>query len=61
MGNLYAMRDWGHARDFVRGFWLINNQELVKGVRTDSNIDSRQPFEDYVIATSWSMSVLDFL
>ncbi|TNV78609.1 hypothetical protein FGO68_gene8496 [Halteria grandinella] len=61
VGNLYAKRDWGHARDFVRGFWIINNQELVKGVRNDSGIDSRQPFEDYVIATSWSMPVLDFL
>jgi GDPmannose 4,6-dehydratase len=25
IGNLYAKRDWGHARDFIRAFWLINN------------------------------------
>ena len=23
LGNLDAMRDWGHARDYVRGMWLI--------------------------------------
>jgi GDPmannose 4,6-dehydratase len=25
VGNLYAKRDWGHAKDFIKAFWLINN------------------------------------
>jgi GDPmannose 4,6-dehydratase len=40
VGNLYAKRDWGHAKDFVRAFWLINNQE-----------NNNQEIKDYVIAT----------
>ena len=27
LGNLDAMRDWGDARDFVEGMWLILQQE----------------------------------
>ena len=36
LGNLDARRDWGHARDYVRGMWLMLQQE--------------QP-DDYVLAT----------
>jgi GDPmannose 4,6-dehydratase len=45
LGNLDAMRDWGHAKDFVRAQWLILQQE--------------QP-DDYVIATGEQHSVRDF-
>ena len=31
IGNLYAMRDWGHAKDFVRAYWLI----LISGLKDD--------------------------
>ena len=27
LGNLDARRDWGHARDFVEGMWLILQQD----------------------------------
>ena len=27
LGNLDAKRDWGHAKDFVRGMWLMLQQE----------------------------------
>ena len=27
MGNLDATRDWGHARDYVYGMWLMLQQE----------------------------------
>ena len=46
MGNLYAKRDWGHAKDFVRAFWLINNQENPS---------------DFVVATKYCITVKDFL
>ena len=45
LGNLDAMRDWGHAKDFVQAQWLILQQD--------------QP-DDYVIATGEQHSVRDF-
>lgn len=45
LGNLDATRDWGHARDFVRGMWLMLQQEKA---------------DDYVIATGRTTSVRDF-
>ena len=45
LGNLNALRDWGHARDFVRAQWLILQQD--------------QP-DDYVIATGEQHSVREF-
>ncbi len=46
LGNLDAQRDWGHARDFVEGMWLI----LQQG----------EP-DDYVLATGESHSVREFV
>jgi GDPmannose 4,6-dehydratase len=46
LGNLEALRDWGHARDFVEGMWLILQQ--------------REP-DDYVLATGESHSVREFV
>jgi GDPmannose 4,6-dehydratase len=46
LGNLDAKRDWGHARDFVEGMWLITQQP--------------QP-DDYVLATGEAHSVREFV
>lgn len=46
LGNLDALRDWGHARDYVRMQWLMLQQA--------------QP-DDYVIATGVQCSVRDFI
>lgn len=46
LGNLDAMRDWGHAKDYVEMQWLMLQQE--------------QP-EDFVIATGIQYSVKDFV
>ena len=46
LGNLSALRDWGHARDYVEMQWLMLQQE--------------QP-EDYVIATGVQYSVRSFV
>jgi GDPmannose 4,6-dehydratase len=46
MGNLDALRDWGHAKDYVRMQWMMLQQE--------------QP-EDFVIATGVQYSVRDFI
>ena len=45
LGNLDALRDWGHARDFVAAQWLMLQQD--------------QP-EDFVIATGRQHSVREF-
>jgi GDPmannose 4,6-dehydratase len=45
LGNLEARRDWGHARDFVEGMWLIVQQPKP---------------DDYVLATGESHSIREF-
>lgn len=46
MGNIDAKRDWGHARDYVEGMWMILQQP--------------QP-DDYVLATGETHSVRSFI
>ena len=46
LGNLDAMRDWGHARDYVEAMWLILQQ--------------KKP-DDFVIATGQQISVREFV
>ena len=45
LGNMDALRDWGHAKDYVRMQWMMLQQESA---------------EDYVIATGQQISVRDF-
>lgn len=46
LGNLDAKRDWGHARDFVEGMWLMLQQDTS---------------DDYVLATGELRSVREFV
>src|SRR5271170_5784577 len=46
VGNLDAKRDWGHARDYVEGMWLILQQKAP---------------DDYVLATGEAHTVREFL
>ncbi|CAN7630933.1 GDP-mannose 4,6-dehydratase [Pararhizobium sp. LjRoot238] len=46
LGNLDAQRDWGHAREYVRGMWLMCQQEKS---------------DDYVLATGVTTSVRQFV
>jgi GDPmannose 4,6-dehydratase len=46
MGNIDALRDWGHARDYVRMQWMMLQQEAA---------------EDFVIATGVQYSVREFI
>jgi GDPmannose 4,6-dehydratase len=46
LGNLDAVRDWGHAEDYVRGMWLMLQQENP---------------DDYVLSTGTTHSVKEFL
>jgi len=45
LGNLDAQRDWGHAREYVRGMWLMLQQD--------------EP-DDYVLATGTTTTVRSF-
>ena len=45
LGNLDALRDWGHARDYVRAMWMMLQQDVA---------------DDYVVATGRTTSVRDF-
>lgn len=46
MGNIDALRDWGHAKDYVRMQWMMLQQEEA---------------DDYVIATGIQFSVREFI
>jgi GDPmannose 4,6-dehydratase len=46
LGNLDAKRDWGHAKDYVEGMWLMMQQEKP---------------EDFVLATGVTTTVRDFI
>jgi len=46
MGNLDSLRDWGHAKDYVRMQWMMLQQDVP---------------EDFVIATGVQYSVRDFI
>jgi len=46
MGNMDALRDWGHAKDYVRMQWMMLQQDVP---------------EDFVIATGVQYSVRDFI
>ena len=46
LGNLDAKRDWGHAREYVRGMWLMLQQDTP---------------DDYVLATGKTVTVREFV
>ncbi|EQA97115.1 GDP-mannose 4,6-dehydratase [Sphingobium sp. HDIP04] len=46
MGNIDSLRDWGHAKDYVRMQWMMLQQEAA---------------EDFVIATGLQYSVREFI
>ena len=46
VGNLNAKRDWGHAKDYVKGMWLMLQQDRP---------------DDYVLATGESHTVREFV
>ncbi len=46
LGNLNSLRDWGHAKDYVHGMWLILQQEKP---------------DDYVLSTNEYHSVREFV
>ena len=46
LGNIYSLRDWGHAKDYVEGMWLMMQQETPS---------------DYVLSTNEYHTVKEFV
>jgi GDPmannose 4,6-dehydratase len=46
LGNLNAQRDWGHAKDYVEGMWLMLQNDVA---------------DDFVLATGQTTSIRDFV
>lgn len=46
LGNLDAKRDWGYAKEYVEGMWLINNYHIA---------------DDYVLGTGITHTISDFI
>ena len=46
LGNIDSQRDWGHAKDYVRGMWLMLQKDKP---------------DDYVLATGYTCSVRHFI
>lgn len=46
LGNIHSKRDWGHAKDYVKGMWLMLQQDKP---------------DDYVLATGVTLSVKEFI
>ena len=46
LGNLYSKRDWGYAKDYVEGMWLMLQQDNP---------------DDYVLATNETHTIKDFV
>ena len=65
LGNLNAKRDWGHAKDFVEGMWLIlqHNEPddfvLATGVTTTIREFTEKTFAELGISIEWSGSGID--
>ncbi len=59
LGNLGAKRDWGHAKEYVRGMWLMLQQDvpddyvLATGETTEVRQFVQWAFEDVGIALEW--------
>ncbi len=59
LGNLDAQRDWGHAREYVRGMWMIVQADepddfvLATGVATSVRAFTEWVFADAGITLEW--------
>lgn len=65
LGNLDAQRDWGHARDYVKGMWLMLQQDksddyvLATGVTKSVRYFVEKSFERVGISINWSGEGVD--
>lgn len=56
LGNVKAKRDWSDAEDFVRGIWLMLNQEKCR-----IDMDSNMKIEEYVLSSNETHTIAEFV
>ncbi|MEM1018874.1 MAG: GDP-mannose 4,6-dehydratase [Pseudomonadota bacterium] len=65
LGNIDAQRDWGHAKEYVRGMWLMLQQDkaddyvLATGITTPVRTFVEWAFEEVGINIEWRGSGVD--
>lgn len=71
LGNIYAKRDWSHAKDFVRGIWMMLNQEqynknfpIILGGLTEQQErihNYSKNIKEYLLASGETHTVKEFI
>jgi len=56
LGNVKAKRDWSDAEDFVKGIWLMLNQEKYR-----VDMDSNMQIEEYVLSSNETHTIAEFV
>jgi GDPmannose 4,6-dehydratase len=56
LGNVKAKRDWSDAEDFVKGIWLMLNQEKCR-----VDMDSNMQIEEYVLSSNETHTIAEFV
>jgi GDPmannose 4,6-dehydratase len=56
LGNVKAKRDWSDAEDFVKGIWLMMNQEKCR-----VDMDSNMKIEEYVLSSNETHTIAEFV
>jgi GDPmannose 4,6-dehydratase len=56
LGNVKAKRDWSDAEDFVKGIWLMLNQEKCR-----VDMDSNMKIEEYVLSSNETHTIAEFV
>lgn len=56
LGNIKAKRDWSDAEDFVKGIWLMLNQEKCR-----VDMDSNMQIEEYVLSSNETHTIAEFV
>jgi GDPmannose 4,6-dehydratase len=65
LGNLDARRDWGHAREYVRGMWMMMQQDepddyvLATGEATPVRVFVEWAFEEVGVTLEWRGTGVD--
>lgn len=68
VGNIYAKRDWSHAQDFIRGIWMMMNQEIHRKIIIADELSELQKIQtlsriikEYILASGETRSVKEFI
>jgi len=70
LGNLDAKRDWSHAKDFVRGVWMMMNQEKYNHICFPKSIDENFEYpreilskyiKEYLLSSNETHSIREFI